>query len=103
MNKIELFVRDQIEVKTERLAYGGEAIAHYQGLTIFIQGGAPNETLRVRIIERKKNYARAVIEEILIPSPVRRTPPCKYFGECGGCQFQHINYETQLAAKVGFI
>lgn len=103
MNKIDLFVRDQIDVKTERLAYGGEIIARYQGLTIFVQGGAPDETLRVRIIERKKNYARAVIEEILIPSPVRRQPPCKYFGECGGCQLQHINYETQLTAKIGFI
>jgi 23S rRNA (uracil1939-C5)-methyltransferase len=103
MKTLALTVGDRIEVKTERLAYGGEAIAHFQGLAIFVQGGAPDETLGVRITERKKRYARAVIEEIINPSPMRRVPPCKYFGECGGCQLQHINYENQLAAKVEFL
>jgi 23S rRNA (uracil1939-C5)-methyltransferase len=103
MSKLVPSIGDRIEVKTERLAYGGEAVARHQGLAVFIQGAAPDETLRVRIIERKKSYARAVIEEIILPSSARREPPCKYFGECGGCQLQHINYETQLAAKVGFI
>jgi 23S rRNA (uracil1939-C5)-methyltransferase len=103
MSKLNLSVGDYIEVKTERLAYGGEAVARHQGLAIFVQGAAPDETLRVRITERKKNYARAVVETIITPSPVRREPPCKYFGECGGCQLQHLNYETQLSEKVGFI
>jgi 23S rRNA (uracil1939-C5)-methyltransferase len=103
MAKAELTIGDSIEVKTERLAYGGEAIARYQGLAVFVQGGVPGDSLRVRIIERKKSFARAVVEEILTPSQARREPPCKYFGQCGGCQLQHINYETQLSEKVGFI
>jgi 23S rRNA (uracil1939-C5)-methyltransferase len=103
MNDQTLSVGDQIEVKTERLTYGGEAIARFQGLAIFIPLAAPLETLRVRITERKKSFARAVIEAILIPSPIRIEPRCRYFGACGGCQLQHIRYEDQLQAKVGFI
>jgi 23S rRNA (uracil1939-C5)-methyltransferase len=103
MSETELTVGKSIEVTIERLAYGGESIARHQGLAIFVQGAAPGDFLRVRIIERKKSFARAVIEEILTPSTARRVPPCKYFGQCGGCQLQHINYETQLEEKVGFI
>jgi 23S rRNA (uracil1939-C5)-methyltransferase len=103
MSKAELSVGDSIEVTIERLAYGGEAVAHHHRLAIFVQEAAPEDRLRVRIIERKKRFARAVIEEIITPSPSRRKPPCRYFGQCGGCQLQHINYETQLTAKVGFI
>jgi 23S rRNA (uracil1939-C5)-methyltransferase len=98
-----LSVGDLIVVKIERLAYGGEAVARHQGLAVFVQGGAPHETLRVRIIERKKSFARGIIEEIIEPSAARREPLCQYVGECGGCQFQHITYAEQLEAKVGFI
>ncbi len=100
---MQLAKGDIIEVTTERLTYGGEAIARHQGLAIFIQLAAPGEHLRVRIVERKKNFARGVIEQILKPSPNRRTPPCQYFGDCGGCQLQHLDYATQLREKVGFV
>ena len=103
VNERRLTVGKKIEVTTERLAYGGDAVARYQGLTVFVQGAAPNEQVRVRIIESKKNHARAVVEEILVPSPVRREPPCRYFGDCGGCQLQHLTYTAQLEAKQNFI
>lgn len=96
-------VGDVIEVTTERLAYGGEAVAHHNGLTVFIAMAAPVERLRVRITERKKRFARAVIEEILSPSGARREAPCGYFGQCGGCQLQHLTYAAQLEAKAGFV
>lgn len=96
-------VGDIIEVQTERLAYGGEAVAHYHGLAIFVPFAAAGETARVRITERKKNFARAAIESILLPSVDRREPLCPYFGECGGCQLQHITYTAQLSAKAAFI
>jgi 23S rRNA (uracil1939-C5)-methyltransferase len=103
MKENTLSVGDTVEVMTERLAFGGDAVAHYQGLAIFIPLGAPDERLRVRINERKKNFARASIEEILAPSPSRREAPCPYFGDCGGCQLQHIAYPAQLDAKAGFV
>jgi 23S rRNA (uracil1939-C5)-methyltransferase len=98
-----LRIGDIIEVQTERLAFGGEAVARYQGLAIFIPLASPEERLRVRITERKKNFARAEITEIITPSKARVEPRCQYFGECGGCQLQHIRYENQLEAKVEFI
>jgi 23S rRNA (uracil1939-C5)-methyltransferase len=98
-----LRIGDLIDVTTERLAYGGDAIARHDGFAIFVPYAAAGERLRVRITERKKNFARGVIDRILEPSSLRRAPRCQYFGDCGGCQLQHITYEAQLEAKVGFV
>jgi 23S rRNA (uracil1939-C5)-methyltransferase len=98
-----LKVGDIVEVTTERLAYGGDAVARCDGLAIFIPLAAPGERLRVRITERKRSFARAAIERVLKPAPARREPPCRYFGDCGGCQLQHLAYEAQLEAKLGFV
>ena len=103
MNQNALSIGDVVEVTTERLAFGGDAVARHEGLAIFVPFAAPGERLRIRITERKRNYARGVIEEILAPSPARRAPPCSYFGECGGCQLQHLSYDEQLRAKSGFV
>jgi 23S rRNA (uracil1939-C5)-methyltransferase len=64
---------------------------------------APGDRLRVRIVETGRNFARAVIEEILEPAPARRPPPCQYFGVCGGCHLQHLDYPAQLQAKAEFV
>lgn len=103
MNGTWLRVGDLVDVTAERLAYGGEAIARHDGLAIFIPYAAAGEHLRVRITERKKNFARGVIDGILEASPSRRAPRCRYFGDCGGCQLQHITYEAQLESKSGFV
>jgi 23S rRNA (uracil1939-C5)-methyltransferase len=103
MDKVSPGIGDILEITTERLAYGGDAIARHEGLAIFVPFAAPNERLRVRIIERKKSYARAVVLSILEASNSRREPPCQYFGSCGGCQLQHITYREQLESKVGFV
>ena len=98
-----LKVGDVIEVITERLAFGGDAVARYDGLAVFVPFASPKEQLRVRITEKKKSFVRAVIEQVLAPSPFRREPPCQYFGKCGGCQLQHLTYEAQLESKAGFV
>ena len=103
MNDTLLRVGDLIDVTTERLAYGGDAIARHDGLAIFVPYAAAGERLRVRITERKKNFARGVIDRILEASSSRRAPRCQYFGDCGGCQLQHITYEAQLESKSGFL
>ncbi|HEY7546123.1 MAG TPA: class I SAM-dependent RNA methyltransferase [Blastocatellia bacterium] len=98
-----LHTGDVIEVETERLAFGGEAVARVGGLALFIPLAAPGERLKVRVTQKKKNFARALIEEIIRPSVDRRAPLCTHFGECGGCQLQHISYEAQIEAKSAFI
>jgi 23S rRNA (uracil1939-C5)-methyltransferase len=98
-----LSIGDVIEVTAERMAYGGDAVARYEGLTVFVPLAAPGDRLRVRIAEMKKRFARAAIQEIISESPARRIPPCSYFGECGGCQLQHLSYDAQAEAKADFI
>lgn len=91
------------EVAIEKLVYGGDGLAHIGSQAVFVPFTAAGDFVRVRIVECERNYARGVIEEILDPSPLRRTPPCPYFGVCGGCQLQHLDYRAQLEAKVSFV
>jgi 23S rRNA (uracil1939-C5)-methyltransferase len=91
------------ELTIEKLVYGGDGLARIGTQAVFVPFAAVGDRLRVRITEVERNYARAVIEEIVIPSPTRREPPCVYFGGCGGCQLQHLDYQAQLEAKVAFV
>lgn len=94
---------DSLQVTVDQIIYGGQAVARHGKLVIFIPLAAPGDRLLVRITELKKNFARARIEKILEPSPLRRQPLCEHFGQCGGCQLQHIKYEAQLEAKLAFV
>jgi 23S rRNA (uracil1939-C5)-methyltransferase len=91
------------EVTIEKLVYGGDGLARIGTQAVFVPFTAPGDRLRVRIVESGRNFARAVIEELLEPAPERRAPPCPHFGVCGGCQLQHLNYPTQLRAKAEFV
>jgi 23S rRNA (uracil1939-C5)-methyltransferase len=91
------------EVTIEKLVYGGDGLAHIGTRAVFVPYAATGDRLLVRITTLARNYARAVIEEVLDPSPARRSPPCVHFGTCGGCQFQHLEYSAQLAAKGAFL
>src|ERR1044072_647955 len=74
-------------------------LAHAEGKTVFVSLAAPGDRVRVRVEREQGNVLFASIQEILTPSPVRIEPPCPYFGRCGGCDFQQLTYEAQLAAK----
>jgi 23S rRNA (uracil1939-C5)-methyltransferase len=92
-----------LEVEIERLLPGGVGLAHAEGLTLFVSLAAPGDVARVQIDRVRGNVAFASVLEVIKPSPVRVEPPCPYFGRCGGCDFQHLNYESQLQAKVEII
>lgn len=96
-------IGDVHDITIEKLVYGGDGLAHIGSQAVFVPFAAVGDELRVRLTEVERNYARGVIEEILRPSPARRTPPCARFGICGGCQLQHLNYAAQLEAKVTFV
>ena len=90
---------EHLEVEVERILPGGMGLAHAGGKTIFVSLAAPGDRLRVRVDRRQGDLLFASIEEIITRSPVRIEPPCPYFGRCGGCDFQQLNYQAQLAAK----
>jgi 23S rRNA (uracil1939-C5)-methyltransferase len=96
-------IQDKNLVEIERLLPGGFGLAHAEGLTLFVGLAAPGDVLRVKIERKRGSVGFASIVEVVKPSTVRVEPPCPYFGLCGGCDFQQLEYEAQLAAKVEII
>jgi 23S rRNA (uracil1939-C5)-methyltransferase len=80
-------------------AYGGISIARLDGKVVMIKGAIPGETVEVHIDEDKKDYSTATVTIVQEPSPERVSPPCRYFGTCGGCQLQFISYPHQIKLK----
>jgi 23S rRNA (uracil1939-C5)-methyltransferase len=83
----------------ETMAAEGKCVAKVNGLIIFLQGGAPGDTVEAELTKIKSNYLEGKVTSIQKVSPHRATPFCEHFGLCGGCSWQHINYETQLKYK----
>ena len=84
--------------------YGGDALGRLEdGRAVFVPYAIPGETVRVRLAEEKPRFARAELVEVKNPSDARITPRCAHFGTCGGCHYQHIQYEAQLAAKMAIL
>lgn len=92
-----------MEILIERLLPGGVGLAHAEGKTVLVSLAAPGDHLRVKVEREQGNVLFASVVEVLTPSPVRVEPPCPYFGRCGGCDFQQLTYEAQLAAKADII
>jgi 23S rRNA (uracil1939-C5)-methyltransferase len=87
------------DLTIESLAYGGSGVAHHDGKVVFVPLTAPGDRLRCRIVREKKRFSEGVMERLLESSPVRRSPPCPVFGQCGGCQWQHLTYAEQCRWK----
>ena len=94
---------ESIRVEIERILPGGVGLAHAGGKTVLVSLAAPGDELRVQVEREQGNVLFASVVEVLAPSPVRIEPPCPYFGRCGGCDFQQLTYEAQLAAKANII
>jgi 23S rRNA (uracil1939-C5)-methyltransferase len=88
-----------MDVTIEKLIYGGDGLAHHEGSTVFVPFVLPAERVAVSPMEQKKKFVRARVDNLLEPSPQRVLPPCPHFGVCGGCNYQHIPYDAQLAYK----
>jgi len=89
----------QVELRIEKWVYGGAALARLEGQIVLVPYVLPGETIRARLASRARGLLRASPLEIVSAAPGRVTPPCPYFGRCGGCHYQHADYEIQLAGK----
>jgi 23S rRNA (uracil1939-C5)-methyltransferase len=89
----------KIELTISGMAFGGKGIAKVDGYTIFVDQVVAEDLVLARVVRKKKNYGEARVEEILVPSPFRIDPPCRYSGYCGGCKWQFIRYDQQLFYK----
>jgi 23S rRNA (uracil1939-C5)-methyltransferase len=92
---------EEVEVRIDSLAYGGNGVGRLDGFVVFVRGGLPGDLVRARATKVKRGFAEAIRTELLEPGPDRVEAPCRHFGTCGGCRFQDLGYERQLDAKHG--
>ena len=96
---VSLKAGDKIFLNIHDIAFGGEGVGRVDDFVVFVPFVLVGETVDAEITEVKKNFARAKLSRVEQPSPERVEPACRYFGACGGCQYQHIDYPAQLRLK----
>jgi 23S rRNA (uracil1939-C5)-methyltransferase len=89
----------ELELRIESLAFGGNGVARLEGFVLFVRRGLPGDLVRARVTRVKRSHAEAETIEVLEPGPSRVEAPCPYFGACGGCRFQDLAYEVQCESK----
>src|SRR5579862_2955893 len=90
---------EELELDVESLAFGGNGVARHGGFVVFVRRGLPGDRVRARVTKVKRSHAEALATEILSPGQDRVDAPCAHFPACGGCRFQDLAYEAQLAQK----
>ncbi len=98
MPKLPVQTGQLVRLSIEGITHQGEGAAKLDGYTVFVPYAAPGDVVLAEIISAKKDYARALIKEILTPGR-RAEPRCPWHGECGGCHLQHLDYTDQLQVK----
>ncbi len=88
-----------VTLTMEKFADRGKSLTRMDGYVVFVAGAVPGDTVQARIFKKRKKFAEGALLEVITPSPLRTDPKCKYFLTCGGCKWQHVNYESQLEAK----
>ncbi|MBX2956347.1 MAG: 23S rRNA (uracil(1939)-C(5))-methyltransferase RlmD [Cyclobacteriaceae bacterium] len=83
----------------ESMAAEGKCVARVDGKVLFVNGGAPGDTVDVEVTKIKSNFLEGKAARLRKASEHRVEPVCSHFGFCGGCKWQHINYPTQLQYK----
>jgi tRNA/tmRNA/rRNA uracil-C5-methylase (TrmA/RlmC/RlmD family) len=96
---VSLKIGDKLTLTIHDIAFGGEGVGRTNDFVVFVPFVLLGETVEAEITEVKKNFARAKLLRVEKSSPERVQPECRYFGACGGCQYQHIAYATQLQLK----
>ena len=89
----------EIELTVEKFADRGKSLSRVDGYVVFVPGAVPGDRVVARVVRRKKSFAEARLLHVIEPSPLRTEPRCKYVGSCGGCKWQHVDYNAQIEAK----
>jgi len=88
-----------VDLKIQDVAFGGKGVGRESGKAVFVPYTIDGELVSAKIVREKKQFAEGELVNVRESSPYRVQPPCPYFGRCGGCAYQHISYEHQLAIK----
>ena len=96
---MEIKKNDILTVEITDTGIEGEGIGKTDGFILFVKDAVIGDTVQVKVMKAKKNYAYAKLEKVLVPSPFRVQPSCPFHRQCGGCQLQPLSYEKQLEFK----
>ena len=88
-----------VQLTIQDVAFGGQGVGRTSGKAIFVPYVIDGETVSARVVREHKKFQEAELETVVASSPHRVKPRCPYFGRCGGCVYQHIEYDYQLALK----
>jgi tRNA/tmRNA/rRNA uracil-C5-methylase (TrmA/RlmC/RlmD family) len=89
----------RLTLTIDDIAFGGEGVGRQGEFVVFVPFVALGEKVEVELTEVKQRFARSRLIQVIEPSPERVQPVCRYFGDCGGCQYQHLAYPEQLRLK----
>jgi tRNA/tmRNA/rRNA uracil-C5-methylase (TrmA/RlmC/RlmD family) len=92
-------VGQRVTLTITDIGFGGDGVGRVEQFVVFVPFVMTGEEVEAELTEVRKQFARAKLVRVLRPSPRRVTPACRYFGECGGCQYQHVDYAAQLELK----
>jgi 23S rRNA (uracil1939-C5)-methyltransferase len=96
--------RDQeVELTIDSLAFGGNGVGRLDGFVVFARGGLPGDTVRARVTKVQRRHAEALVTDVLVSGPQRVEAPCAHYPACGGCRFQDLAYDAQVAAKAQWV
>lgn len=90
---------EEIELTIDSLSNLGQGVGRVDGWVVFVNFALPGERVRARVFCNAQSHSEADLAAVLEPSPGRVEPRCPLFGECGGCQYQHLDYSAQLEWK----
>ncbi len=96
---LERTIGSKVVLDIEDIAFGGDGVGRLQGFVVFVPFVLVGEQIEAEITEVKRAFARARLLRVIKASPERVRPACAYFGDCGGCQYQHVDYPAQLRIK----
>jgi 23S rRNA (uracil1939-C5)-methyltransferase len=97
-----------MKLRIEKAIYGGAGLARategpLAGKTVFVALALPGELVEARIVDDRRSFAQAELDQVVEAAPARTTPACPYFGACGGCQYQHATYANQVEMKAAIL
>ncbi|MBV8599040.1 MAG: class I SAM-dependent RNA methyltransferase, partial [Actinobacteria bacterium] len=94
---------EELQLRIDSLAYGGNGVARLDGFVVFVRRGLPGDIVRARVTKVQRRHAEAVVTEVVEAGPARVDYPCGHFPACGGCRFQDLSYDAQIAAKHAWV
>ena len=104
-----LWLNRLLLLSVEKLVYGGDGLTRLPadergpGKAAFVPFVLEDEKIEASLLQEKRGFARARVDKIIKPSPYRVEPRCPYFQVCGGCHYQHADYEHQLEIKAAIL